>query len=70
MSMASRMLRHARARAQLTQRELAAKVGIPQETIARIESGAGIFGITRGAHLRPQNSDFAAAVAAPSSGPG
>ena len=39
MSMAGRMVRHARARARLTQRELAAKVGIPQETIARIESG-------------------------------
>ena len=39
MSMASRMLRHARARAHLTQRELSAKVGIPQETIARIETG-------------------------------
>ena len=39
MSMASRMLKHARARAHLTQRELAAKVGIPQATIARIESG-------------------------------
>ena len=39
MSIASRMLRHARKRASLTQRELAAKVGIPQETIARIETG-------------------------------
>jgi transcriptional regulator with XRE-family HTH domain len=39
MSMSGRMLRHARARAQLTQRELSAKVGIPQETIARIETG-------------------------------
>jgi len=39
MSMASRMLKHARGRAGLTQRALAAKVGIPQETIARIESG-------------------------------
>jgi predicted transcriptional regulator len=39
MSMSGRMLRHARARARLTQRELAAKVGIPQETIARIETG-------------------------------
>ena len=39
MSMASRMLKHARARAGLTQRELAAKAGIPQETIARIETG-------------------------------
>jgi predicted transcriptional regulator len=37
--MASRMLRHARRRAGLTQRELAARTGIPQETIARIESG-------------------------------
>lgn len=39
MSMASRMLKHARGRAGLTQRQLALKVGIPQETIARIESG-------------------------------
>ena len=39
MSMASRMLKHARGRAGLTQRQLAAKAGIPQETIARIESG-------------------------------
>lgn len=39
MSMAGRMLRHARSRAKMTQRELSAKVGIPQETIARIETG-------------------------------
>jgi transcriptional regulator with XRE-family HTH domain len=39
MSMSSRVLRHARRRASLTQRALAAKSGIPQETIARIESG-------------------------------
>jgi transcriptional regulator with XRE-family HTH domain len=39
MTMAGRMLRHARRRAGLTQRELAAKAGIPQETIARIEAG-------------------------------
>ena len=39
MSMAGRMLRHARGRARLTQRQLAAKTGIPQETIARIEAG-------------------------------
>jgi predicted transcriptional regulator len=39
MSMAGRMLRHARRRAGLTQRRLAASVGIPQETIARIEAG-------------------------------
>jgi transcriptional regulator with XRE-family HTH domain len=38
--MAGRMLRYSRRRAGLTQRELAAKAGIPQETIARIESGA------------------------------
>jgi transcriptional regulator with XRE-family HTH domain len=37
--MASRMLRHARARADLTQRELAARAGVPQPMIARIESG-------------------------------
>lgn len=39
MSMAGRMLRHARRRAHLTQRQLAAKAGIPQESIARIERG-------------------------------
>lgn len=39
MSMAGRMLREARAGAHLTQRQLAAKSGIPQETIARIERG-------------------------------
>jgi transcriptional regulator with XRE-family HTH domain len=39
MSMAGRMLRFARSRAKLTQRELAAKSGVPQETIARIERG-------------------------------
>ncbi len=37
--MAGRMLRHARRRAGLTQRQLATKGGIAQETIARIESG-------------------------------
>jgi len=39
MGMASRMLKHARTSAGLTQRGLAAKTGVPQETIARIESG-------------------------------
>ena len=39
MSMAGRMVREARRRARLTQRQLAAKAGIPQETIARIERG-------------------------------
>ncbi|MBA2701982.1 MAG: helix-turn-helix transcriptional regulator [Chloroflexi bacterium] len=39
MPIAARMLRHARSRANLTQRELAAKTGIAQETIARIERG-------------------------------
>jgi transcriptional regulator with XRE-family HTH domain len=39
MSMAGRMLRRARRRAGLTQRQLAAEAGIPQETIARIEAG-------------------------------
>lgn len=37
--MAGRMVRHARRRAGLTQRQLAARAGIPQETIARIERG-------------------------------
>ncbi len=40
MSMAGRMLRYSRRRAGLTQRQLSANAGIPQETIARIESGA------------------------------
>lgn len=39
MSMPGRMVRHARLRAGLTQRQLAAKAGIPQESIARIERG-------------------------------
>jgi transcriptional regulator with XRE-family HTH domain len=39
MSMAGRMVREARWRANLTQRQLSAKAGIPQETIARIERG-------------------------------
>jgi transcriptional regulator with XRE-family HTH domain len=39
MSMAGRMVRYARRRAGLTQRQLAAKAGLPQETIARIERG-------------------------------
>lgn len=37
--MAARMLRHARRSAGLTQRALAARTGVPQETIARIEAG-------------------------------
>jgi hypothetical protein len=39
MSMAGRMVRDARRRANLTQRQLSAKAGIPQETISRIERG-------------------------------
>lgn len=39
MSMPGRMVRYARRRAGLTQRELSALAGIPQETIARIEAG-------------------------------
>lgn len=39
MSMAGRMVRDARRHAGLTQRQLAAKAGISQETIARIERG-------------------------------
>lgn len=38
MGMAARMLRHARRSAGLTQRALAARSGVPQETIARIEA--------------------------------
>ena len=40
MGMAARMLRYSRRRAGLTQRALAEKSGIAQETIARIESSA------------------------------
>ncbi|MEK6721781.1 MAG: helix-turn-helix domain-containing protein [Chloroflexota bacterium] len=39
MGMAARMLRHARRSAGLTQRGLAARAGVPQETIARVEAG-------------------------------
>jgi hypothetical protein len=39
MSMSGRMVREARKRAGLTQRQLSSKAGIPQETIARIERG-------------------------------
>ena len=39
MSMAGRMVREARWQTGLTQRQLAARAGIPQETIARIERG-------------------------------
>ncbi len=39
MSMAGRMVLEARRRAGFSQRQLAARAGIPQETIARIERG-------------------------------
>ncbi len=39
MSMAGRMVREARRRVNLTQRQLSTKAGISQETIARIERG-------------------------------
>jgi transcriptional regulator with XRE-family HTH domain len=39
MAMAGRMVRYVRLRAGLTQRQLSAKAGIPQESIARIERG-------------------------------
>lgn len=39
MTMAGRMARYARRRAGLTQRQLSARAGIPQATIARIEAG-------------------------------
>lgn len=38
MNEAARLLRHARKRAGLTQRALAAKAGVPQSYVARIES--------------------------------
>jgi transcriptional regulator with XRE-family HTH domain len=37
---AARVLRQARRRAGLTQRELAGKAGVPQSQVAKIESGA------------------------------
>jgi predicted transcriptional regulator len=37
---AARVMRYARQRAGLTQRELAAKSGVPQSTIGRIEAGS------------------------------
>ena len=59
MSMAGRMVRDARRRAGLTQRQLAAKAGIPQETIARIERGRAdpardARPAPRGVRLRPR----------------
>jgi transcriptional regulator with XRE-family HTH domain len=42
---AARLLRHARRRAGMTQRELAAATGVPQPAIARIERGAVTPGI-------------------------
>jgi transcriptional regulator with XRE-family HTH domain len=39
---AARVLRQARRRAGLTQRELAGKAGVPQSQVAKIESGAVI----------------------------
>ncbi len=40
MTEAARLLRHARRRARLTQRALAAKAGVAQSYVARIESSA------------------------------
>lgn len=40
MSKAARLLKHARRRAGLTQRDLAARLGVAQSQIAKIESGA------------------------------
>jgi transcriptional regulator with XRE-family HTH domain len=39
---AARVLRQARCRASLTQRQLAARAGVPQSRVAKIESGAVI----------------------------
>lgn len=38
--MAARLLRRARRRSRLSQRELARRAGVPQSTVARIELGA------------------------------
>ena len=48
---AARVLRYARRRAGLTQRELAARAGVPQPAIARIESGAVSPRVDTLAHL-------------------
>ena len=40
MSGTARLVRYSRRRAGLTQRQLAARAGVPQATVARIESGA------------------------------
>lgn len=40
MNEAARLLRHARRRAGLTQRAVAAKAGVPQSYVARVESSA------------------------------
>jgi transcriptional regulator with XRE-family HTH domain len=48
---AGRILRYARRRGGLTQRALAEKSGVPQETIARIESGAASPRFDTLAHL-------------------
>jgi transcriptional regulator with XRE-family HTH domain len=48
---AARILRYARRRAGLSQRTLAAQSGVPQETIARIESGATVPRFDTIAHL-------------------
>lgn len=37
---AARLLRHARSKAKVTQRELAGRAGVPQATVGRIETGA------------------------------
>ena|SRR3712207_6020085 len=39
MTVAARLLRHARKRAGLSQRALAARAGVPQSYVARVESG-------------------------------
>jgi transcriptional regulator with XRE-family HTH domain len=46
MSEVGRTIRHARKRAELTQTELAARAGIDQGDLSRLETGQGVRGAT------------------------